>query len=111
MGETIPLCSLNPKERSGNAQLVTAFRAWLIGSGVSDKKAAEHTANMAHLGAEMAEEAALRSLLLVDLLTARRYGAGNPTPATSIKRFAKFLFDTGRGTVGTVFNLRDIRRR
>ena len=95
----------------GNTRLLKAFRAHLAGSGLSEKMIAQHTDAVAALGAEMLADTEPRPLLELDLPTAQPWIANHPASATSLKRFARFLYETERGDPERCTRLQEIRRR
>lgn len=95
----------------GNARLLKAFRTFLAGAGLSDKMTRKHVENMTRVAIDMALDEPPRPLWSLNLSTGRSFIATNPAAATSVKRFARFLFETGRGDQSSVYDLQDIRQR
>jgi hypothetical protein len=95
----------------GNERLLKAFRANLAGAGLSDKMVALHTEAAAALAQDMLQATPPRPLLELDLATARRHLTDHPSVSTSLKRFARFLHENGRGDWGRVSDLQELRRR
>jgi len=95
----------------GNGRLLKAFRAYLAGAGLSDKMVAQHTETGTALAQDMLQATLPRPLLELDLATAQHYLATHPSASTSMKRFARFLDENGRGDWDRVSELQELRRR
>jgi hypothetical protein len=102
--------ALRANIEAGNARLLKAFRAHLAGANLSDKMVAQHADAVATLAASLITDDP-RPLLELDLPTAQRWMKANPSSATSIKRFARFLFEAERGDPERVYALQEVRRR
>ena len=95
----------------GNARLLKAFRAYLAGSGLSEKMLAKHLENVERLAEILFDQETPEPLLNLNLQSARSYLDTHPSAATSLKRFVRFLFETGRGDWERTEELQVLRQR
>lgn len=97
--------------QQGNARLLKVFRTYLAGSGLSEKMLAKHLGNVEELAEQLFVSPEPEPLLSLRLPSARAYIETNPAAATSLKRFVRFLFETGRGEWEQVEELQVLRQR
>ena len=95
----------------GNAKLIDGFRRHLIGSGASDKVVARNLETLGALGVWLGSGEPPVSLLRLNLDRARAYLEAVPDAGPCLKRYARYLEDSGRGDSGTVWELQELRRR
>ena len=95
----------------GNAALLKAFRAYLIGAGLSDSKAEEHLRNVADFGFELRDSVAPRPLNAANVTLVQARLETHPKASVSYKRFARFLYETERGEPERVEELQRLRQR
>jgi hypothetical protein len=95
----------------GNARLLKVFRANLAGAGLSDKMLAKHLENVEGLAETLFHRESPEPLLNLDLPSARVYIDTHPSATTSLKRFVRFLFETGRGDWERTEELQVLRQR
>jgi hypothetical protein len=91
----------------GTQKLLEAFRRYLLASNLSEKVVAQNVQALQDLSEVMLPQ----MLLDLDLEGAKRYLSLHPKDAPAVKRFARFLFETGRGNEKTIWDLQEIRRR
>jgi hypothetical protein len=89
--------------QSRNDKLLLAFRRNLAGSNLSMKMIEQHTTNMAAFAEALLAQQPSRGLLDLSIVDMQGYlakagmkAAARKTNITSLKRFVRFLFDTGR---------------
>jgi hypothetical protein len=101
-----------------NAKLLTAFRRDLAQSNLSMKMIEQHTANITAFADDLLAQPQPRGLLDLAIDDVRAHldranlpAAARKTLATSFKRFARFLFDTGRLENDPAWQLLDFLKR
>jgi hypothetical protein len=94
---------------AGNTRLLKAFRNSLAGAGLSEKVILRDMATLTAVASDLLAES--KPLLELDLLTARAYLSQVPDSLTSLKRFARFLYDNARGEYERVDALQELRKR
>ena len=95
----------------GNVRLLKAFQRQLAGQGLSEKVIAQNLDVAQAVAAALIMEESPRALLHLDLETAQAFLQNSPKASTELKRFARFLYDTERGSQETVIELQELRRR
>ena len=95
----------------GNVRLLKAFQRHLAGQGLSEKVIAQNLDVAQAVAAALIMEESPRALLHLDLETAQAFLQNSPKSSTEIKRFARFLYETERGSQETVIELQELRRR
>jgi hypothetical protein len=95
-----PLPSADPAAvRSSNAKVVAAFRTHLFGTGLSERVVGRDTAAVEGLARHLLDRSPPRSLRELDAGAVREFlvrGGPDRTNPTGLKRFVRFLRDTGR---------------